>query len=84
MEETCLPKSRKYTSVNIEKFKINIKNKNMLTVLEGAFSKFHSIFLKTYDNCFSLTIAITVALKNSVKTKNKLYVKYFKHQNIFN
>ena len=46
VEETCLPKSRKYTSVNIEKFKINIKNTNMLTVLEStdcqeAFSKFH-------------------------------------------
>ena len=46
MEETCLPKSRKFTSVNIEKFKINIKNKNMLTVHESndcqeTFSKFN-------------------------------------------
>ena len=99
VEETCLPKSRKYTSVNIEKFKINIKNKNMLTVLEStdcqeAFSKFHSIFLKTYEDCFPLTITklgyrtrmpwLTVALKNSIKNKNKLYVKYIKHKTIFN
>ena len=58
----------------------------MLTLLEStdcqeAFSKFHSIFCKTYKDCFLLTTTklgyrtrmpwLTVALKNSIKTKYK-------------
>ena len=27
---------------------------------------------------------LTVALKNSIQTKNKLYLKYLKHKTIFN
>ena len=71
----------------------------MLTLLEStdfqeAFSKFQSIFCKTYEDCFPLTTTKlgyrtrmpwhTVALKNSIETKNKLSVKYIKHNTTFN
>ena len=59
MEQPCLLTSRKYTSVNIDKFKRKTQNKHMLTVLKSAgcqeaFSKFHAIFCETYEDCFPL------------------------------
>ena len=69
----------------------------MLTLLESTdcqetFSKLHSIFSNTYEDCFPSTTTklgyrtrmpwLTVALNNSIKTKNKLYVKYIKHKTI--
>ena len=67
MEEPCLSKSRKFASINIEKFKSNIQSEHMLMLFDSAdcqeaFSSLYSIFCKTYEDCSPLTCLTTTKL----------------------
>ena len=61
---------------------------------QEAFSQFHNVYLKYFDECFPLEKMkinyknrkpwLTDSLKNSIKVKNKLYTIYMNNSNLYN
>jgi hypothetical protein len=81
---------RNYSSRNIDKFINEMRNIDWTSVTEKqdcqtAYSTFHSIFTRLYDKSFPMKQTcsqylsrspwLTVALKESIKIKNKLFIK---------
>ena len=79
-----------YTQTNINKFSNKLRNIDWSIVLESnqcqeSYSLFHKQFLQCYESSFPLCKVktnyrnrkpwLTSALKQSIKVKNKLYVK---------
>ena len=80
---------RDYSQRNLSRFINDINIVNWLDVLnsdepQDAYTKFHNKFTHVYSSCFPLKRCtsnyknkkpwLTRALKNSIKTKNKLYI----------
>ena len=82
---------RSYNKLNSEKFKTEIQNFDWnqiynFTDCQEAFSFFHKHFKSLYDKCFPIRKTklsyvnkkpwLTLGLKNSIKVKNQLFMKY--------
>ena len=81
---------------NIKTFNRKIQSLNWEEIIncndcQIAYSQFHDLFIKYYDECFPLKKVklnyksrkdwLTVGLKTAIKTKNKLYAKFRKFPN---
>ena len=92
-------KSRNFCQANIIKFKnmlqeIDWHEVTLVNDCQEAFSKFYHIYLECFDKCFPITSFknnyrnrkpwLTTGLKNSIKTKNKLYVNSLKRPSVYN
>jgi len=90
---------RQITDVNINKFISKVSDANWCNVFESdncqnAYTEFYTQFKKHYDDSFPLKKLcinyrnrkswLTEGLKNSIKTKNKLYVKSLKEPTLSN
>ena len=88
-------KRRSYNKGNCEMFKTEVQNFdwNQIYDISGcqeAFSFFHKQFKSLYDKCFPIKETkvsyvnrkpwLTVGLKNSIKIKNLLYMKYKRYK----
>ena len=89
VSESCY-KKRIYSSVNIDKFVSVMQTKTWEHVLhendvQRAYSLFHNDFIDAYDKCFPIKTFkygyrtrkpwLSDGMKNSIKTKNKLFKK---------
>ena len=91
---------RRHVSINnINKFRENILKVNWETVIncsdpQIAFSSFHDTFVRIYNSCFPIRTytssylnrkpCLTEGLTNSIKNKNKLYLKYRNKHTLLN
>ena len=86
--------SRQYTNKNIKKFNDTLSSTNWNMIINNqycqeSYSMFHNMFIRLYEECFLLISRkksiyhsrktwLTSALKQSIKTKNKMYVRSLK------
>ena len=99
-KQTCV-RTRKINEVTINLFKDDLRKINWDDILKNssaqdAFTQFYTLFIKLYNQSFPKVIKpttyknrktwLTIGLKNSIKTKNKLYFiqKRFPTQNNIN